>query len=157
MWRNTSLKNRFKLISFALLLFFIGSIGASAANAQATPEQAAKNFYEWYVKELSREGGNPIKQKKTVQKSVSARLGKWLYSPAYQEYGTDYIIDAQDFDDIWQISTTKAVIKGSVATLKVMLKSTRPKNEGFSQTLPLKMVKENGEWKIDSVNNRKLL
>ena len=136
---------------------FIGSIGASVAKAANTPEAAAKSFYEWYVKELSRENGSPIDKKSIVLKAVSKRLGKWLYSKAYEEYGADYIIDAQDSDDTWQVSTTKAVIKGNTATLKVSLKSTRPKGEGFSQTLPLKMVLENGEWKIDSVNNRKLI
>lgn len=151
------MKSSLKIISFTLLLFFIGSLGASVAKAADTPEQAAKSFYEWYVKELSSESSDPIGKKEIVLKSVSRRLGKWIYSPAYQEYGADYIIDAQDFDDTWQVSTTKAVIKGNTATLKVMLKSTRPKGEGFSQTLPLKMVKENGEWKIDSVNNRKIV
>lgn len=141
---------------FTLLLFFMGSGGAAFAQANDTPEEAAKSFYEWYTKELSREGGNPIRQKKMVLKSVSKRLGKFIYSPAYHEYGADYIIDAQDFDDSWQVSTTKAVIRGNTATLKVLLKSTRPKNEGFSRTLPVRMIKESGEWKIDSVNNRSL-
>ncbi len=150
------MKNKLKLISFALLLFFFGSISASVTKAADTPEQAAKIFYGWYVKELAKEG-NPRQRKAIVLKSVSKRLGKWMYSPAYEEYGADYIIDAQNFDESWQISTTKAVIKGNTATLKVSLKSTKPKNEGFSQTLRLKMVKENGEWKIDSVNNRKLV
>ena len=147
------MKNKSKLISLALILFFIGTVG-SFAQAANTPEQTAKSFYEWYTKELSREGGNPIRQKQTLLKAVSKRLGKFIYSPAYHEYGADYIIDAQNFDDSWRVSTTKAVVKGNTATLKVLLKSTRPKNEGFSQTLPLRMVKENGEWKIDSVNNR---
>lgn len=151
------MNNKLKLIGFALLLFVIGGVNTNSAKAAETPEQAATKFYEWYTKELFREGGNPIEQKEMVLKSVSKRLGKWIYSPAYQEYGADYIIDAQDFDESWQISTTKAIVKGSTATLKVLLKSKRPKNEGFSQTLPLKLVKENGVWKIDSVNNRKLV
>ncbi|MCU1287947.1 MAG: hypothetical protein JWN60_176 [Acidobacteria bacterium] len=150
------MKNKSKLIIFALFLSLVAGVGTSFAQTADTPEQAAKSFYKWYTKELSSEDGDPIGNKKIMLKSVSKRLGKWIYSPAYQEYGADYIIDAQDFDESWQVTTTKAVIKGNAATLKVMLKSTRPKTEGFSQTLPLKMVKENGVWKIDSVNNRKL-
>lgn len=148
------MKNKSKLIGWTLFLFFIASVGTGSVRAAKTPEQAAKSFYQWYTKELFREGGNPIRSKQTVLKSVSKRLGKFIYSPAYQEYGADYIIDAQDFDDSWQVSTTKAVVKGNTATLKVTLKSTRPNNQGFSQTLPVRMVKENGEWKIDNVNNR---
>ncbi len=146
-----------KFLKCALLLIFIGSVGASLAKAADTPEAAAKSFYQWYVKELARENGDPHKQKSIVLKAVSKRLGKWLYSKAYEEYDADYIIDAQDIDETWQVSTTKAVINGDTATLKVLLKSTRPKDVGFSQTLPLKMVRENGEWKIDSVNSRKLI
>ena len=115
------MKNISKYISFAIILFFIGSV-VGLAQAATTPEQATKSFYEWYVQELSREGGNPIRNKQTVLKSVSKRLGKFIYSPAYHEYGADYIIDAQDFDDSWQVSTTKAVIKGNRASLKVLLK-----------------------------------
>ena len=150
------MKYKSKLIGLALLVFCAATVGAGAAQTTNTPEQAAKSFYEWYTKELFRENGNPVDNRKTVLKAVSKRLGKWIYSPAYQEYGADYIIDAQDYDNSWRVSTTKAVIKGNTATLKVLLKSTRPKNEGFSQTLPVKMVKENGGWKIDSINNRKL-
>lgn len=150
------LKSKVKLLSLALLLFVTGSVGATAAKAADTPEQTAQSFYRWYLKELSRDGGNPIKQKSIVLKSVSKRLGKWIYSPAYSEYGADYIIDAQDFDDNWDATTTKAVIKGNVATFKVMLAPPKGKKSNFTQILAIKMVRENGAWKIDSVNNRKL-
>jgi hypothetical protein len=142
------------MIGFAVFLIFIANAGVNYAQTAATPEQAAKSFYQWYVRELAREGGNPIQQKKTVLKSVSKKLGNFIYSPSYEEYGADYIIDAQDFDETWRVSTTKAVVRGNNATLKILLKSARPKNQDFSRTLPLKMVKENGEWKIDLVNNR---
>jgi hypothetical protein len=148
---NQRLRNKIKIIGFSAFLFLVANLGAASAQTANSPEQAAKSFYDWYVRELSREGGNPIRQKKTMLKSVSKRLGNFIYSPSYQEYGADYIIDAQNYDDSWQVSTTKAVVRGNTATLKVLLKSTRPQNEGFSQTLPLKMVKENGEWRIDRV------
>jgi hypothetical protein len=150
------LRSKVKLLSFALVLLIIGSISAKAAKADNTPEQAAQSFYRWYLKELSREGGNPIKQKSIVLKSVSKRLGKWIYSPAYSQYGADYIIDAQDFDENWDATPTKAVVKGNVATFKVMLAPPKGKKSNFTQTLAIKMVRENGAWKIDSVNNRKL-
>ncbi len=148
--------NTDKLLKFALLLFFIVSVAATTAKAADTPEQTAKSFYKWYLKELFTEGGNPIKQKGTVLKSVSKRLGKWIYSPAYEEYGADYMIDAQDFDNNWDVTTTKAVVKGNTATLKVMLAPPKGKKSDFNQTLAIKMIKENGVWKIDRVNNRSL-
>ena len=150
------MKSKVKLLSFALILFITGSISATVAKAADTPEQTAKSFYRWYLKELSREGGNPIKQKSIVLKSVSKRLGKWIYSPAYEEYGANYFIDAQDLDENWQVAMTKAVIKESKATLKVLFAAPHGKLSKFKQTLVIKMVKESGAWKIDSVNNREL-
>ncbi|HLM61334.1 MAG TPA: DUF3828 domain-containing protein [Pyrinomonadaceae bacterium] len=146
------MKNKAKLISFALLLFFIGSLGASTAEAQTTPEQTVKTFYEWYVKELNREGGNPIDNKQMLAKYVSSRVIKQINAwRAAEEYDADYFINAQDFDESWRVSTTKAVITGNTATLKVMLKSSKPKNQGFSQNLVVKLIKANNAWKIDNV------
>ena len=146
------MKNKTKLVSFALLLFFIGSVGANVSKAADTPEQTTKSFYQWYVKELAREGGNPIDNKQKLAKYVTKRLIKqinaWL---AAEEYNADYFINAQDFDESWQVSTSKAVVSRNTATLKVSLKSTKPKNQGFSQNLTVKLVKEIGEWKIDTV------
>lgn len=147
------MKNKIKIIGFALFLFFIAGVSANYAQTANTPEQSAKSFYQWYIKELASES-SPIRQKKAVLKSVSRKLGSFIYSSSYEEYGADYIIDAQDFDETWRVSTTKAVVRGNTATLKVLLKSNRSRNEDFSRSLALKMVKENGEWKIDRVNNR---
>ncbi len=144
-----------KKLGFALLLFVLGSAGATAAKAADTPEQTAKSFYQWYLKEINA-NKSPRDKKDIFQKSVSKRLSKWIYSPAYEEYGADYFIDAQDLDENWQVTTTKAVIKGNNATLKVLLAAPKGKKSLFKQTLRIKMVKEGGAWKIDSVNNREL-
>jgi hypothetical protein len=89
-------------------------------------------------------------------KKVSRRLGRWLYSPAYAEYGADYFIDAQDWDENWvkSITATQAVIKGNSATLRLTLGAAKSSNPGFGKhTLAIKLVKENGLWKIDRVGN----
>jgi len=153
MFSSQNIVNRFTLAAaFALLIF----TNVNYAQTSSAPEKAAKDFYEWYARELKNDRF-PIKDKKQqLLKLVSRRVGKWIYSPAYQEYGADYFIDAQDYDESWQVSTTTATVKGNAATLKVFLKSKKPKDQGFSQTLQLKLVRENGGWKIDSVNNRKL-
>lgn len=146
------MKNKIRLTSFAILLFVIGSVGVSQAKAANTPEQTVKIFYEWYLKELNREGGNPIDNKRMLAKYATSRLikqiDKWR---AAGEYDADYFINAQDWDESWRISTTKAVINRNTARLKLSLKSTKPKNQGFSQNLTVKLVKANGVWKIDTV------
>jgi hypothetical protein len=148
------LRNTAKLLRFALILFFIGSLAAVSVKAAETPEQTAKTFYQWYLRGLNRE--NVRIDKKETLKYVSKRLGKWYISPAYQEYGADYFIDAQDLNEKWQVTTTKAVIKGNTATLKVILAVPKAKKSDWTNTLAIKMIRENGAWKIDSVNNRKL-
>ena len=147
------MRNTHKFTKIALILFFIGaSVGAVAAQKAATPEQQAKTFYEWYVRELNREGSDPADDKSTLPKYVTKRLIKEIDRMRNaQEYDADYYISAQDTDDSWRVSTSKAAINGNTATLKVMLKSAKPKNEGFSQSLTVKMIKEGGVWKIDRV------
>ncbi|MGI8639032.1 MAG: DUF3828 domain-containing protein [Pyrinomonadaceae bacterium] len=147
-------RNKYQRIGLILLALFVFA-GATSAQSADTPEQSARNFYKWYLREMNNQG-NPTDQKQKMLKSVSKRLGKWIYSPVYQEYGADYFIDAQDFDENWDVMTSKAVIKGSTATLKVFLAPPKGKKSNFNQTLALKLIKENGAWKIDSVNNRKL-
>ena len=137
----------------ALVLFFIGtSVGVVTAQKTATPEQTAKTFYEWYVRELNKEGGDPAADKSELPKYVTKRLIREIERMRdAQEYDADYYISAQDYDENWRVSTTKAVITGNTATLKVALKSTKPKNQGFSENLTVKLVKEAGVWKIDRV------
>lgn len=132
------MKNKIKLIGFALLLVFIGSVGNIAAKPANTPEQSAKSFYQWYVKELKKDGGNPIDDKDMLGAYVSKRLIKQIQEwRDAEEYDTDYFINAQDFDETWRVSTTNAVVVKDTATLKVALKSARPKGKGFSQNLTM--------------------
>ncbi len=147
------MKNTGKFTKITLVLFFIGaSFGAVAAQKAATPEQTAKTFYEWYVRELNKEGSDPAGDKSELPKYVTKRLIKEIERMRNaQEYDADYFINAQDFDESWRVSTTKAVIAKNAAMLKVALKSTKPKNEGFSETLTVKLIKEAGVWKIDRV------
>lgn len=147
-----NLKNKIKLLSFAVLIFCVANVSAMAVKPVNSPEQAAKSFYQWYVKELKRDGGNPIDNKDMLGAYVSKRLLKQIQKwRDAEEYDADYFINAQDYDETWRVSTTKAVIAKNTVTLKVALKSTRPKGQGFSQNLTVKMVKDGSIWKIDEV------
>ena len=92
------MKNKSRLVSFALFIFLFGSLGATAAKATDTPEETTKSFYAWYLKRIIA-NKSPRDDKPAFQKSVSKRLSRWYYSPAYEEYGADYFIDAQDLDE----------------------------------------------------------
>jgi len=98
-----------------ILGFLITAALAASAGAQTkAPDQAAKEFYKWYLTELNAER-YPIRQNKPrMLRAVSKRLGQWIYSPAYSEYGADYFIDAQDWEWTWVsgISATRPHRKG---------------------------------------------
>ena len=148
------MKKLLQIIFPALLIFFI----AGAVSAQTTPEKTAKSFYSWYMKSIAGQG-YPIDNKTEMKKYISRRLANWVYSNSYQEYGADYFIDGQDFEEKWQpMSVSKAVIKGNTATLKVTLDVPKGVRTPWKKSvLPVKLVKENGVWKIDEINNRKLV
>ncbi len=143
-----------------ILGFLITMALAASAGAQTkAPDQAAKEFYKWYLTELNAER-YPIRQNKPrMLRAVSKRLGQWIYSPAYSEYGADYFIDAQDWERTWVsgISATRPVVNGTTATLSIKLEPAKGVYSGFGRrTLAVKMVKEAGSWKMDNINNRKL-
>jgi hypothetical protein len=124
------------------------------ARASGTPEQTVKEFYRWYMHELNA-NRDPRKQKTKINSTVSARLRKWFLTKEYKEWDADYFIDAQDFDPKWEngVSTSKAMIKGDKADVKVTLAAPGRNTSGMGpQTLKIKMIKEGGSWKIDRVN-----
>jgi Protein of unknown function (DUF3828) len=128
--------------------------GGSYVHAQSTPEQTVTAFYKWYVHELVAEK-DPRNEKAKINAASSARLQRWFRSKQGREWDADYFIDAQDFDPKWEthISTSKAVIKGNTAELKITLGPVvKAVNSMSPHTLRIKMVKEGGVWKIDHVN-----
>ena len=146
---------RILLPAFLLFFAFHISVGAQVKR----PDAVAKDFYKWYLTELNAER-EPVRQHKTRMRSfISTRLSRWIYSPAYSEYGADYFIDAQDWEQTWVngISATRPVIKGATATLRIQFDPAKGVTSGFGRRiLPIKLVKESGVWKIDMINNRAL-
>lgn len=146
-----------KIFLLAFLIFF--ALHVSAGAQVNGPDAVAKDFYRWYLTELNAER-EPIRQNKIrMLKFISVRLGRWVYSPAYSEYGADYFIDGQDWEHTWVngISATRPVIKGATATVRIQLKPAKGVFSGFGRrTLPIRLVNEGGSWKIDMINNRKL-
>jgi len=143
-------------VSIALsVLFFAGP-----AAAKDSPEQAAKAFYEWYLKEANA-SRFPIRDDKPQMRArASARLTRWLFSKAYEEYGADYFLDAQDYDENWanNITARRISLKGPKATVKLTMSVPKGTQSGFgTRSLTIGLVNEAGAWKIDSVNNRPLV
>lgn len=150
------MKHRLLSLSLFMALCLLTTGNAFGQTAGQSPEQTAKEFYRWYLTELNRDRFPIQQQKPQILKKVSKRLGKWLYSKAYEEYGADYFLSAQDWDENWvrAITTSKAVIRGNNATLQLILNSPKGARGGFGKhTLAIKLVKEGDVWKIDRVDN----
>ncbi|MGH9820216.1 MAG: DUF3828 domain-containing protein [Pyrinomonadaceae bacterium] len=134
------------------------TMAASLTSAQAvTPEETAKRFYKWYLRELNIEGGNPVENKHEMRKFVSARVYRWIYSKAYEEYGADYFIDAQDFAPDWEknIRISGAVTNANAASMRVTLhQAANKESQAWDQILDLKFIKEQGVWKIDRITGK---
>jgi hypothetical protein len=139
---------RSALISIMVMAVF----GAVHAQSSA-PEVATRDFYRWYIGELNADRYPIDKNKREIRKHVSVRLARWLFSPAYREYGADYFLDAQDFDAEWArtVQASGGVIKGSTATAVL----TFPKSKNFDRkVVSISLVREAGAWKIDKVRGR---
>ena len=150
------LRFRVSLRQFALLLTVVGilTISTATGSAQSTPEQTLTTFYKWYIHELVSER-NPRPTSAKVNAVISTRLRNWFKSKEGREWDADYFIDAQDFDPKWEthIETTKAEISGNKSDIRVVLgPRVKAVNSMSPHTLRIKMVKEQGGWKIDHIN-----
>jgi len=131
------------------------SLISALAQASATPEATAQRFYTWYLHALNQNQDPLEKHQAELSKFVTQRLMKSLTRALKRPDGidADFFIDAQDWDETWEknISTSKAAIQGSVATVNVTLKG----GAAFgNKKLKVGLRKEGGVWKIDSINDR---
>jgi hypothetical protein len=150
-----------RLSLFAIAAVLSLSFFGTHAAAQSTPEESAKSFYKWYLTEIAA-SRDPIRDsKQKMLGKISTRLGRWIYSRSYDEYGADYFIDAQDFDENWAkyVTATRVSWHGKKAVVKVKLSVPKGTSWGFgTRFLTIGLVLESTPvWKIDSVNNRKLI
>jgi hypothetical protein len=133
----------------SVLLVVIVCFSALQAQNQ-TPAAAAQGFYRWYFGELNADRFPIDRNRPEMRRRVSARLARWLFSPAYREYGADYFLDAQDFDRAWwkTLTVTPGKTTGNTAIVTV----TMPKTDFFDRKIvTVTMVREAGAWKIDKV------
>jgi hypothetical protein len=152
--RSLRIKTILRPLVFALVTGGVLAIFPTVSSAQATPEATLTAFYKWYLHELVAEH-YPEHTSPKVSAISSARLKKWFKTKAGREWDADYFIDAQDWDPKWEthIKATPAVIKGNNADLRIILgPEVKAVNSMSPHTLRIKMVKENGAWKIDHIN-----
>lgn len=133
------------------LSFLIVVICGLAAAAQSTPETTIKNFYSWYVREISKNKFPLAEQPTKMKQFITARCyneNKKAYDN--NEFDADYFISAQDFDEKWatNVKISNVKINGNKASANVVLDG----KGSFDSKLKLKLVKEKNVWKIDVID-----
>src|SRR6476659_3108437 len=118
------------------------------AQQLATPEEVARGFYSWYLHQLSREKGEPLKQKATALKYLTPRL--YASAPRLiRNMDADIFICAQDWDQGWEknFSVSTPQIKNNSATAIVTL----PSGETDKIQINLTLIKSAAGWRINKV------
>ena len=143
-------KYNFNKLTLLLLAIAIGGFTVGAQTANSTPEVTIKNFYAWYVREISK-NKFPLSQQPTKLKQfITVRCyneNKRAYDK--NEFDADYFIAAQDYDEKWatNVKVTNVKFVGNRASASVILDG----KGNFDSKLKLKLVKEKDVWKIDVI------
>jgi len=121
---------------------------AVRAQQAAGPQDVVRGFYSWYLHQLSRENGDPLKQKTTVLKYLTPQL--YANAPRLiRRMDADIFICAQDWDKGWEknFSVSTPQIKSSSATTTVVL----PSGETDKIKINLTLIKTAAGWRINKV------
>jgi hypothetical protein len=144
------MKRIFALLPLVLLLN--GPI-ARAAEPNAKPEECIRSFYHWYVTALIA-NRDPLKESAEMRRYATERLLKEIdrKQKSADGLGSDYFVDAQDFDNLWakNITVSNLKVSGKNATAEVLLTG---KGE-MRRRLKLWLVSDAASWKIDKVQGR---
>jgi uncharacterized protein DUF3828 len=139
-----------RTISSSLILIAGVAIFSIPAGAQqlAKPEDVTRGFYSWYLHQLSRENGNPLKQKTTALKYLTPQL--YASAPRLiRRMDADIFICAQDWDQGWEKNFTVSTpeIKNSTATETVTL----PSGDTDKIRVNVTLIKTASGWRISKV------
>jgi hypothetical protein len=118
------------------------------AQRTATPQDLVRNFYSWYLHQLSRESAEPLKQKTTALRYLTPQL--YANAPKLtRRMDADIFICAQDWDKDWEknFSVTTPQIKNNSATATVTL----PSGETDKIKINMTLIKTTAGWRINKV------
>ncbi len=143
-----------RLLSCFLLA--IAGLGASSSPAAIVavsakaPDQAARDFYGWYVGLMAHDKeatDDPVRYTQFVSAPLRAQVKRQTDSPAGMD--VDYFIKAQDYLPDWpgHIAATPAAVRGNTSRTTVTLGTDRR----HPWRLGVALVKEAGEWRISRV------
>ena len=139
-----------RMVASLLLPLVAGAFLSLVVRAQqtATPEDVTREFYSWYLHQLSLNNANPLKQKTMMLKYVTPQL--YANAPKLiRRMDADIFICAQDWDKDWEkkFSLTPAQIEKNSATTTVTLPSGETDKININATL----IKTAAGWRINKV------
>jgi hypothetical protein len=111
------------------------------------PEQAALQFYRWYMQSLAISQDplrqSPVQMSAYVEKGLVNELKRRMSRTGLH---ADYFIQAQDFMEDWttDIRAVRPTVQGNVASVVIILGAT-PETK---RILALTLTREEGDWKI---------
>jgi hypothetical protein len=126
------------------------ALAAPAMAASQPPEQAALQFYRWYMQSLAINQDplkqSPVQMSAYVEKGLMKELTRRMSRKGLH---ADYFIQAQEFMDDWptHIKVVRPTVQGNVASVVVLLGAT----PDTRRILALTMFREQGDWKISMV------
>ena len=119
-----------------------------------TPEAAVRLFYPWYIGEMMM-GRVPLTEERMQHYVAKDTLRDITIAMSFSNAGSkgaakDYFLQAKDYYDDWadHIAVSEVTIDGDTASTLVALGDPA---QG-TQRLALKLVREEGGWKISRVN-----
>lgn len=119
--------------------------------AEKDPARAVRSFYNWYVRELVK-GARPLETERDqmrqfVTENLLAQIGHTRKGPGGLD--GDPFLNAQEIDPDWgkNIAVGNYWVGKTMARLGVIVTGRRLGD----REVRLKMVMENGKWKIDEV------
>ncbi|PYJ40513.1 MAG: hypothetical protein DME86_11970 [Verrucomicrobia bacterium] len=123
-----------------------------AYSAASTPADTVRMFYNWYVHEVLN-GAKPINQERTeIRKFVTERLLTEIDNRHKSAGGVelDPFFNTREIDPEWGKNVAIGnLYVGRIARLNVILTGRQRGDREFK----IKLVQENGAWKIDEVDS----
>ena len=120
----------------------------------ATPEAAVRLFYPWYLGQMMK-GRVPLTEERMQDYVAKDTLRDITFAMNFSNGGSrgaakDYFLQAKDYYDDWAdyIAVSEVTIDGDTASTLVALGDPAL----GTQRLALRLVREDGGWKISRVN-----
>lgn len=135
------------LVLGALIILAQCFLGSAALAKGQAPEEAAVQFYRWYLQSLAINQDplrhSPVQMSAYVEKGLVNELTKRMSRKGLH---ADYFIQAQEFMDDWttDIRAVRPTVQGNMASVVIILGAT-PETK---RILALTLTRSEGDWKI---------